>query len=176
MPPLLYLAVRLPIITPSLCLVLDYETLRPLSDAAGRCRADLYRAVYLCRQLYCRAGVPVYCVCQAAGSRDDGCFGGIGVVCFAAAAFLPQVVRTLRREMPSLFRPQRSVQTAFRHQNGLRRFNCAEAAFQTACFPSGGLSVFMLCSKSCSSSSSNRLKPAFSRASRFTYPRNTNMS
>jgi len=29
-------------------LVLDYETLRPLSDAAGRCRADLYRAVYLC--------------------------------------------------------------------------------------------------------------------------------
>ena len=35
MPPLLYLAVRLPIITPSLCLVLDYETLRPLSDAAG---------------------------------------------------------------------------------------------------------------------------------------------
>ena len=48
--------------------------------------------------------------------------------------------------------------------------------FQTACFPSGGLSVFMLCSKSCSSSSSNRLKPAFSRASRFTYPRNTNMS
>ena len=105
MPPLLYLAVRLPIITPSLCLVLDYETLRPLSDAAGRCRAGLYRAVYLCRQLYCRAGVPVYCVCQAAGSRDNGCFGGIGVVCFAAAAFLPQVVRTLRREMPSLFRP-----------------------------------------------------------------------
>ena len=49
-------------------------------------------------------------------------------------------------------------------------------SFQTACFPSGGLSVFMLCSKSCSSSSSNRLKPAFSRASRFTYPRNTNMS
>ena len=49
-------------------------------------------------------------------------------------------------------------------------------SFQTACFPSGGLSVFMLCSKSCSKSSSNRLKPAFSRASRFTYPRNTNMS
>lgn len=165
MPPLLYLAVRLPIITPSLCLVLDYETLRPLSDAAGRCRADLYRAVYLCRQLYCRAGVPVYCVCQAAGSRDDGCFGGIGVVCLLRRCCLSAA-------SCSNVAARNAVIISTIPANPIR----SAVFFQTACFPSGGLSVFMLCSKSCSSSSSNRLKPAFSRASRFTYPRNTNMS